>query len=243
MKVKALKVDKDYYRFYVYFHTRKDTGEVAYIGKGNGKRAWWFFGRNEYWENVNNKHGLEVKIAIAGLTEEKAFEHEIALIKHYTKIGARLTNLTCGGEGVSGNTPTEDTRRKQALAKTGARNVLYGKARDKSIIEKIAASNKGKKRSQATIAKQKAIWANKTEEEKRILLEHTVGIKNPAADKRIYNFIHKNGETYTGTRLGLCKKYSVKRQNLNTLFRKDNPNKTACGGWSVSTVVEENIGE
>ena len=45
--------------FYVYVHKKKSNGEVFYVGKGSGKRAWSSFGRNEIWQRTANKYGLK----------------------------------------------------------------------------------------------------------------------------------------------------------------------------------------
>ena len=46
---------------YVYLH-KKDNGSIFYVGKGNGYRAWQKSNRNEYWNRVKNKYGLNVVI-------------------------------------------------------------------------------------------------------------------------------------------------------------------------------------
>lgn len=85
--------------FYVYGHYRADTGEIFYIGKGTGRRAWIFSKRNAYWKNIANKHGVEVKILYDNLTEQDAFSTENRLI---TEIGLdNLSNLAEGGKGLT----------------------------------------------------------------------------------------------------------------------------------------------
>ena len=59
---------------YVYGHYKKDTGELFYIGKGSGKRAWRPDKRNRHWQYVVNKHGYVVKILEDNLTDEEAYE-------------------------------------------------------------------------------------------------------------------------------------------------------------------------
>jgi hypothetical protein len=84
---------------YVYGHYKADTGELFYIGKGTGKRAWVLDGRNPYWNNVVNKHGVEIKILYNDLTEEEAFNKEKELIQ---EIGLdNLTNILEGGQGIT----------------------------------------------------------------------------------------------------------------------------------------------
>ena len=82
---------------YVYGHYKADTGELFYIGKGTGKRAWSTKDRNNRWMYTVDKHGIEVKILYKNLSEEDAFQKEMELIK---EIGLEnLTNITEGGDG------------------------------------------------------------------------------------------------------------------------------------------------
>ena len=84
---------------YVYGHYKADTGELFYIGKGTGKRAWKFSPskRSVYWKRVADKHGVNVKILADNLTEEAAYEKEKQLIM---EIGLdKLVNILEGGEG------------------------------------------------------------------------------------------------------------------------------------------------
>ena len=48
--------------FYVYVHKKKTNGEVFYVGKGSGKRAWSAFGRNSLWKRTADKYGWLVEI-------------------------------------------------------------------------------------------------------------------------------------------------------------------------------------
>ena len=91
--------------YYVYLHTRNDTGEVFYVGKGQGRRAWWKNGRNRHWHFVAEKHGYEVHIWRDELTELQAFEIEKERISFYGR--NNLCNYTNGGDGASGAKRTE----------------------------------------------------------------------------------------------------------------------------------------
>jgi hypothetical protein len=97
-------------KFYVYGHFLL-TGEVFYIGKGKGGRAYKRADRNPRWNNKVKKHGgFRVVILQDILSEELAFEVEKSFIKN---IGRKnLVNMTDGGEGVSGWIPSEETRKK-----------------------------------------------------------------------------------------------------------------------------------
>ena len=89
--------------FYVYEHMRNDTGEIFYVGKGKNGRAYSSHGRNKYWYRVVKKaNGFTVRLLTPLIDEELSFLVEIERINQLKRIGKRLTNLTDGGEGVSG---------------------------------------------------------------------------------------------------------------------------------------------
>jgi hypothetical protein len=154
--------NSDSNRFYVYLHL-KPSGEVFYVGKGTGKRAWSRNLRNRHWKYIVAYHGFVVQIHTDKLTEDQAFELEKQLIKHYREIET-LANVTDGGGGVSGS------------------HVNLGVPKSETHKEKLRQINKGKKQSEQTIEKRKESikklvdngWINpgKREECKRI------GVKN-----------------------------------------------------------------
>jgi hypothetical protein len=101
--------------FYVYMHRRATTGEIFYVGKGHGNRAWSKSGRSKHWHNVVAKDGLVVEIVTTGLQEWYALELETSLIAlHGRRDTGRgpLVNNTDGGEGVSGRKLSLESRRK-----------------------------------------------------------------------------------------------------------------------------------
>jgi hypothetical protein len=87
--------------FYVYFHINPIKGEVFYVGKGWGNRAWEKTYRNRYWHNTANKYGYLIHIVEDNLTEEEAFDLEKFYVE---KIGRKnlgtghLVNMTEGGK-------------------------------------------------------------------------------------------------------------------------------------------------
>ena len=83
---------------YIYLHRRNDTGEVFYVGKGTGKRAWKKQDRNEHWHRVVNKAGYTVEIIAKGLTDAEAYWVEPLLIEAYGG-PTKLTNVHDGGGG------------------------------------------------------------------------------------------------------------------------------------------------
>jgi hypothetical protein len=106
--------------FYVYLHRKATTGEVFYVGKGFGRRAWKVScKRSQHWKNTVRKHGLIVEIAADGLQEWYAHEMERDLIALYGRrdLGhGPLVNLTDGGEGLVGYSPTVETLAKKSAA-------------------------------------------------------------------------------------------------------------------------------
>lgn len=100
--------------FYVYVHYKATDGTPFYVGKGRGRRAWSRKSRNALWNNIVAKHGLIVSLDKTGLTEKEAFSYEIQLI---AALGIdKLSNMTAGGEGCSGLSPSEETRQKISVA-------------------------------------------------------------------------------------------------------------------------------
>ena len=101
----------------IYKHL-KPCGEVFYIGIGQEeKRAKSKSDRNNYWHNVVNKYGYEVQILKSDLTWEDACELEILLISWYGRRNLNtgtLVNMTEGGDGSVGYSPSEESRRSRS---------------------------------------------------------------------------------------------------------------------------------
>ena len=104
--------------WYLYRHL-KPNGEVFYIGIGktkNFKRAFEKQHRSNWWTSIIKKYpDYEVQILKTGLTKEEACELETILISWYKRAdccGGTLVNMTDGGEGTSGKTCTDETRKK-----------------------------------------------------------------------------------------------------------------------------------
>lgn len=105
----------------VYRHIRKDKNQVFYIGIGHEiERAYHKNQRNSYWTRIVNKTDYDVEILFDDLSWEDAIKKEIEFIALYgrknNKTGC-LANMTDGGEGTSGWTVTEESRRKMSDAK------------------------------------------------------------------------------------------------------------------------------
>jgi len=134
--------------FYVYEHRKATTGEVFYVGKGVGRRAWFTYTRSRHWKNIAAKHGVVVEIVMDGLQDWFALELEQQIIAMHGRQDCGfgcLINLTDGGEGVAGRIMPDEQRR----------NLSAAKSTPESISKNIAV-HLGRKRSLETRAKQSA---------------------------------------------------------------------------------------
>lgn len=94
----------------VYVHIRLDTGKVFYVGMGTIKRAYESYKRNIHWKRIINKTNFLVKIVSENLTWEEACKLEINTILKFKS--NNLCNMTDGGDGSKGLSPSEETREK-----------------------------------------------------------------------------------------------------------------------------------
>ena len=106
-------------KFCIYFHYRKDTNVVFYIGKGSGTRPYSKSSRSNHWHYLVNKTGYAVKLIATNLLEAQAFKLERRLILLYNKKQKQLVNKTEGGEGISGFLHSLESRQKMSKTKTG----------------------------------------------------------------------------------------------------------------------------
>lgn len=164
--------------FYVYEHWRLDRDECFYVGKGKGNRAYILKDRNRHHKAIMaklNREGfaMEVRIVESGLSEEQAFDLEVERIAFWRGAGADLTNLTNGGEGVSGHILSDEAKKHLSDLNKGKPGYWKGKKLSEETraklseigkrvgppklspetIEKIASYHRGKKRSAETRAK------------------------------------------------------------------------------------------
>lgn len=143
--------------FYTYVHTRNDTNKIFYIGKGNGKRAFSGYGRNNYWGKVANKHGFTATIVAEWKTEREALDHEIFLISCFKDMNYELVNMTDGGEnppskkGLTGEKShmfgrklSNKTKEKMRIAHTGEGNGFFGRKHNEETLKKISATSLGR---------------------------------------------------------------------------------------------------
>ncbi len=164
--------------YYTYFHTRNDTGAVFYIGKGKAWRA-NMTNRNKMWKAIAEKHGFSVHIASNWKTEKEAFDHEIFLIDCFRSLGAKLANMTDGGDGWSGMRHTDE--HKQLM-----REKMTGRVMSAETKRKMSASAKARKEREGNVFfspsatdEQRAEWAKKSAESqvgKKLSEEHKAKI-------------------------------------------------------------------
>ncbi len=136
--------------FYVYYYTNPYTDEVCYVGKGKNKRAFAHVtgSTNTRLKRLITKAGkdgidMRPSFMLTGLSDKQACAAEIfwiAVIGRKDQNKGSLYNLTDGGEGPLGFKPT------------------------KELIEKRAAANRGKKRSQEAIESYKHAAAQRSTE-------------------------------------------------------------------------------
>ncbi len=134
----------------VYFHKKKNTNDIFYVGKGRKWRQNEKSNRNRHWNNIVNKYGFDVSIVSENLTNEKACLLERFLI---SELGLdNLSNCTLGGEGSEGYRHTEDSLKlmrnrklseehKKKLSinkKTKPTTYWLDKKRSSETIEKIS---------------------------------------------------------------------------------------------------------
>ncbi len=119
--------------FYVYVHKRLSDGNIFYVGKGKGNRAFDRSGRNNLWQKIVDKHGLVVEIIHANLLEQTAWDIETRLIEQYGRLCDNtgvLANLSTGGEGAAGVTHSPETKQKWSVAKKGKKRNLTDEQRE-----------------------------------------------------------------------------------------------------------------
>lgn len=99
-KKKALKYFYAYLHMYPWYHPIL-PGEVFYIGKGYGERAWHRSQRNRRHQFIINKYGIDNLgvVIIRCESEMEAYALEEELIDTFWRHGVDLVNMTGGGKG------------------------------------------------------------------------------------------------------------------------------------------------
>jgi hypothetical protein len=129
----------------VYYHRRKDTNEVFYVGIGNSERPYSKNGRSDFWFRIVDKADYDVEIVHTDLTWDEACELEIKYIKEFGRrdLGlGNLVNLTDGGDGGNlspiskkkigdknrGKKRTNEFKKRRSKRYSGKGNPMFGKA-------------------------------------------------------------------------------------------------------------------
>lgn len=215
--------------FYVYIHKRQSDGIVFYVGKGRGKRAYYFHERNDHWKKTLKKHGCNVEIVERRLSECEAFKLEKILIAKFQS--EKLCNKTNGGEGTSGYKFTEDQKKRLSESHKG-----YVVTEEAKI--KISRAHKGRKnpphvrKLHSERMKGNTLGSRRktTPELREKLRDANKGENSYIADKNVYSFKHLDGRFFQGTRYELKEKYG---DCVRALFYTK-PNKSVYG-WSLES--------
>lgn len=98
----------------VYVDYRLDSGTPFYVGKGVPNRV-KSFKRNQVHARIVARHGVRREVVFQTLSNEAAMEFEAQLIRELkTRDTFGGANLTDGGEGTAGWTPSEETRQRMS---------------------------------------------------------------------------------------------------------------------------------
>jgi hypothetical protein len=216
--------------FYVYELWNPLKNLPFYVGKGQYDRCFHHILKlhdpNQF-HNRHKKHTIQkilnenekviIKIVFSG-KEDDCLSEEVRLIKKYGRrdIGTGiLTNLTDGGEGVSGKIYSEEEKEKRRQRMLGENNFMFGRKRTKEEISKIQETKKERIKLGLIIPK------NHTEEWKQHLREDNAGGK--ATAKPIYQIdiegnVIKEWESASQAAIFLGKK--SKRSNICEVANK-----------------------
>lgn len=115
--------------FYVYVDYRLDTNVPFYVGKGQDVRV-KLVRRNIIHQRIAKKAGMRREVLFGTKDQHFALDEEVRLIRELkTRNQFGGANLTDGGEGTTGWVPSEETKRKIAIAHQGLAHTSETKAR------------------------------------------------------------------------------------------------------------------
>lgn len=231
---------------YVYIHRRKTDGAPFYVGKGKGRRAWQKYGRNRYWNHVEQKHGFEVQIVKDNLPEPCALSLERIIV---STIKEPLANMTEGGGGTTGWKHSEETkarigahwkgrklneRQMEALRQSNAKRVMTDEwrkrlseaskrrkrtAQSPETRAKIAASHIGLRPSAETLKKMSLAKKGKN-----------CGRESPSYDHTVRNWKNDDGREFSGTRADFINKFQLANGCVSAVINK---RQKSVKGWRL----------
>ena len=190
--------------FYTYLHCKPD-GTPFYVGKGKGKRCFRINREhNPHHQHIVKKYGKEnIKVYVFECdSEEQAFADEVQQIAMLRLEGYQLTNLTDGGEGVSGHKHSEQTKVKLSISSRGRKMPPCSESRK----AKISLANKGNKN---CLGKQNMLGKSHSTEAKERISASLLGNKraagstghigmkrsNETKERISFNSSHRSAET------------------------------------------------
>lgn len=138
--------NKEINRYYVYLHKRTTDNSIFYVGKGCGSRAWNCHGRNKYWTNIKNKHGLTVEILFDNLSEEESLQVEVDVIKELKYFNYKLANFSSGGDSpvFSEQSRKRMSEASKGVKKTKEHNLAVSKAKTGKPVPALQGINNGR---------------------------------------------------------------------------------------------------
>lgn len=91
------------------------------------------------------KKGIQpiIELLEDNLTINEAIVKEKQYILLFKSFGATLTNLTKGGDGISGYKHTEETKKILSIKHEGENNHMFGKTHSEESLDKMRKSQKG----------------------------------------------------------------------------------------------------
>jgi len=131
----------------LYRHIRLDNNEVFYVGIGKNENRAYDTRRSNIWKSITNKTDYEVQVLKSDLVWEDACELEKILISYYGRrdLGlGTLVNMTDGGDGTIGFTPTDEMNKKRS-------DKLKGRVFTQEHKDKISKALKGHKVSEKSL--------------------------------------------------------------------------------------------
>lgn len=201
-------------KYYVYLHkymSGPKAGQVFYVGKGSGNRAYITHNRSQVWRRKSNKYGHTVELYKAELPEVCAYSIEAMMVAYYKSIGQASANLTMGGAGM----PHPNNEVRDAISAAGR-----GRTRSQETKDKTAEKHRGMKRSDqarknmSEAAKGKVLtkeWREKIGSSQK---GKQAGMKHPQVNMDLFKFTHKDGMSETCTMMELRLKYNLGAGNL-----------------------------